>query len=167
LFWWWGGGAACGEQIKKYAFSGGQETLEEHRAKGGNCDIDVAYQYLSFFMDDDAELERIRVVRACVRIPVQDCRCVDARVGYTLHTYVCTVCENAARAGRTDRCATPMCAVRRVDPQEYTSGRMLTGELKGILIKVLQELVAAHQKARAAVTDEMVEAFMAMRRMRF
>jgi tryptophanyl-tRNA synthetase len=37
----------------RYAFSGGQETLEEHREKGGNADVDVAYQYLLFFMEDD------------------------------------------------------------------------------------------------------------------
>ena len=37
----------------RYAFSGGRETLEEHREKGGNADVDVAYQYLTFFMEDD------------------------------------------------------------------------------------------------------------------
>ena len=41
--------------------SGGQATVEEHRAKGGNPDVDVAYQYLRyFFEEDDNELERIR-----------------------------------------------------------------------------------------------------------
>ncbi len=47
------------KKINKYAFSGGKATLEEHRKYGGNPDIDVAYQYLSFFKDDDDELERI------------------------------------------------------------------------------------------------------------
>jgi hypothetical protein len=47
-------------QITKYAFSGGGSTLEEHRAKGGNCDIDVPYQYLTFFEHDDNKLEAIR-----------------------------------------------------------------------------------------------------------
>jgi tryptophanyl-tRNA synthetase len=37
----------------RHAFSGGQETLEEHREKGGNPDVDVAYQYLQFMMEDD------------------------------------------------------------------------------------------------------------------
>jgi tryptophanyl-tRNA synthetase len=27
--------------------------MEEHREKGGNPDVDVAYQYLQFFMEDD------------------------------------------------------------------------------------------------------------------
>lgn len=47
-------------KINKYAFSGGQATIEEHRAKGGDCDIDTAYQYLRYFLEDDEELERIR-----------------------------------------------------------------------------------------------------------
>ncbi|XP_011269984.1 hypothetical protein CAOG_08413 [Capsaspora owczarzaki ATCC 30864] len=48
-------------KINKYAFSGGQVTREEQERLGANCDIDVSYQYLSFFLDDDEELERIRV----------------------------------------------------------------------------------------------------------
>ena len=36
--------------------------MEEHKAKGGNCDIDVSYQYLKFFMDNDERLEEIRKV---------------------------------------------------------------------------------------------------------
>ena len=49
-------------QINKYAFSGGGTTVEEHREKGGNCDVDVSYQYLTFFLEDDEKLEQIRVV---------------------------------------------------------------------------------------------------------
>lgn len=45
------------KKINKYAFSGGQITVEDHRKFGGNPDIDVAYQYLSFFKDDDEFLE--------------------------------------------------------------------------------------------------------------
>lgn len=40
-------------KINKYAFSGGQETVEEHRRLGGNPDVDVAYQWLHFFLEDD------------------------------------------------------------------------------------------------------------------
>lgn len=39
------------KKVQIHAFSGGQETLEEHRAKGGNPDIDVPYQYLKFFLE--------------------------------------------------------------------------------------------------------------------
>ena len=49
-------------QINKYAFSGGQDTVEEHKKKGGDCDVDVSFQYLRFFMEDDDRLETIRQV---------------------------------------------------------------------------------------------------------
>lgn len=48
------------QKIKKYAFSGGRDTLEEHRKKGGNPDVDVSFQYLKmFFEPDDAKLKKI------------------------------------------------------------------------------------------------------------
>ena len=37
----------------KRAYSGGQSTVEEHRRLGGNPDIDVAYQYMMYFFEDD------------------------------------------------------------------------------------------------------------------
>ena len=47
-------------KINKYAFSGGRDTLEEHRKLGGNPDIDVSFQYLRmFFEQDDKKLEEI------------------------------------------------------------------------------------------------------------
>lgn len=52
---------AIKKKINKYAFSGGQTSAEEQRALGGNPDVDVSYQYLSFFLEDDDELEKIRV----------------------------------------------------------------------------------------------------------
>lgn len=36
-------------KIVKYAFSGGGATIEEHKEKGGNPDVDVSYQWLTFF----------------------------------------------------------------------------------------------------------------------
>ena len=76
---------------KKYAFSGGQPTLEEHRKKGGNPDIDVSFQYLkNFFEPDDKKLKQIY--------------------------------------------------------DDYKSGKLLTGELKQILIKKLQDFLKQHQK---------------------
>jgi tryptophanyl-tRNA synthetase len=47
-------------KINKHAFSGGQASVEEHKRLGGNCDIDVSFQYLKFFLDDDDRLEQIR-----------------------------------------------------------------------------------------------------------
>lgn len=53
------------DQIKKkitsYAFSGGGRSLKEHKEHGANLDVDVPYQYLNFFMEDDSRLEEIRV----------------------------------------------------------------------------------------------------------
>jgi tryptophanyl-tRNA synthetase len=47
-------------KINRYAFSGGRDTIEEHRQYGGNPEVDIAFQYLAFFLDDDDELEQIR-----------------------------------------------------------------------------------------------------------
>jgi tryptophanyl-tRNA synthetase len=47
-------------KIKKYAFSGGQATLEEHRKKGGNPEVDVAFQMLRYGLEpDDKKLQKI------------------------------------------------------------------------------------------------------------
>ncbi len=46
-------------KINKYAFSGGQATIEQHRKLGGNPDIDIAYQWLTFFEEDDVKLKKI------------------------------------------------------------------------------------------------------------
>jgi tryptophanyl-tRNA synthetase len=96
-------------KVNKYAFSGGQVTVEDHRKIGGNTDTDISYQWLTFFEHDDEKLERIR--------------------------------------------------------QEYSSGRMLSGEIKQELIKVITPLVERHQKARAGVTDDIVRAFMTPRKL--
>lgn len=90
-------------KINKYAFSGGGATIEEHKEKGGNCDVDISYQYLRFFLEDDEKLEQIR--------------------------------------------------------KEYTSGELLTGHLKKELIGILQKLIADHQTARKAVTDDVIAKF--------
>jgi tryptophanyl-tRNA synthetase len=49
-------------KINKYAFSGGQVTTEDHRRVGGDPDVDVSFQYLTFFLESDEELEKIRTV---------------------------------------------------------------------------------------------------------
>ncbi len=47
-------------KINKYAFSGGKDTLEEHRKHGGNPDIDISFQYLKYlFEEDDTKLAKI------------------------------------------------------------------------------------------------------------
>ncbi|KAF8319420.1 tryptophanyl-tRNA synthetase [Clavulina sp. PMI_390] len=91
-------------KINKHGFSGGRDTEEEHRRLGGNPDVDVSFQYLKFFEEDDAEIERI------------------------------------------DR--------------EYRAGTMLTGQLKALCIKAIQERVKLFQDTRAKVTEDVVNQFM-------
>lgn len=79
-------------KVNKYAFSGGRDTVEEHRRLGGNPDVDIAYQWLTFFEESDAKLKRIH--------------------------------------------------------DDYRSGKLLSGELKGILIEKLNVFLAEHQKKR-------------------
>ena len=91
---------AVKKKINKYAFSGGQPNVEEHRKKGGNPDIDVSYQYLRiFFEQDDKKLEQIH--------------------------------------------------------DDYKSGKMLTGELKQILIEKINKFLASHQEKREKARDQL------------
>lgn len=52
------------KKVKAHAFSGGRETLEEHRQFGGDPDVDVAFQYLLFFLDDDEDIIKLARVRS-------------------------------------------------------------------------------------------------------
>ncbi len=50
------------KKIMKYAFSGGQPTIEEHRKYGGNPDIDVSFQWLyMMFEEDDDRIKEIEI----------------------------------------------------------------------------------------------------------
>lgn len=84
-------------KIMKFAFSGGQETEALQREKGANLEVDVAYHYLRFLLEDDAKLEDIR--------------------------------------------------------EKYSTGKMLTSEVKMILVELLQKIVKEHQDRRATITD--------------
>ncbi|VVC27298.1 Aminoacyl-tRNA synthetase, class Ic,Tryptophan-tRNA ligase,Aminoacyl-tRNA synthetase, class I, conserved [Cinara cedri] len=95
-------------KINKYAFSGGQVTVDEHRLKGGDCSVDISYQYLKHFLESDEELIQI---------------------------------EN-----------------------DYSSGKMLTGELKKMLIECITKIVLEHQANRIKITDADVKEFMTPRK---
>ena len=89
-------------KINKYAFSGGQPDIEQHRKIGGNPDIDVSFQYLRiFFEPDDNKLKSIY--------------------------------------------------------EDYKSGKMLTGELKAILIEKINAFLAVHQERREKAKDKLDE----------
>ena len=49
------------KKVNKFAFSGGQDTVEKHRELGGRTKDDVPFQYLTFFLEDDGMLEKVRV----------------------------------------------------------------------------------------------------------
>lgn len=52
--------------------------MKEHRENGGDCSIDVSYQYLRFFLDDDNKLEDLR--RVSVFATAITCRKVAGNV---------------------------------------------------------------------------------------
>lgn len=51
--------------------------------------------------------------------------------------------------------------------EKYKTGKMLTGELKKILIKVLQDFVSDHQKKRNTITNNDVEKFLSTHARKF
>ena len=49
------------KKIMKYAFSGGQPSVEKHRKLGGNPDVDVSFLYLKYFFEEsDKKTQRNR-----------------------------------------------------------------------------------------------------------
>ena len=48
------------DKIMKHAFSGGRNSLEEHRKSGGNTEIDVCFQWLYAFLEpNDKKIKKI------------------------------------------------------------------------------------------------------------
>ena len=54
--------------MNKYAFSGGKDTMEEHRAVGGDTEVDISYQYLTFFLEDDQVRSHVAVMKVTTPI---------------------------------------------------------------------------------------------------
>ena len=94
-------------KIKRYAFSGGGETLQLHREKGGNISVDIPYIYLFHFLKDEERLKQIA--------------------------------------------------------EEYTAGRMLTGEIKQIMTDVVVQMLAEHSVQRAKITKEVYDKMFTIR----
>ncbi len=72
--------ATMSKKIKR-AVSGGQVTVEEQRRLGADCDKDVAYQYLTFFFEqDDNALKEIGDAYSSGRLLSGDVKqlCIDA-----------------------------------------------------------------------------------------
>ncbi|KAJ7771591.1 hypothetical protein B0H16DRAFT_1410033 [Mycena metata] len=99
-------------KVNTHAFSGGRETKEEHQRLGGNTDVDVSYQYLSFFLDDDEELERLGVEYRAGRLLTGQLksRCIEL-----LQKFVGDFQERKARVTEADIDAF-MDPNRKIDP---------------------------------------------------
>lgn len=90
-------------KVNKYAFSGGGFSVEEHRLNGGDCHVDISFNYLMFFLEDDAKV---------------------------LEIY-----------------------------QNYSSGQMMTGEIKKSLIDELQAFVAERQARRKQLNEQVLKQY--------
>lgn len=53
------------EKKIKRAFSGGQPTVDEHRSRGGNLEIDLVFEMLKFHYPDTKQLEKVGEEFAC------------------------------------------------------------------------------------------------------
>ncbi len=91
-------------KVMKYAFSGGQATVEEHRKLGGRTDVDVAYQWLSILFEENEKKLR------------------------QMH-------------------------------DDYESGKLLTGEIKQILVDKINKFLTGHQEQRKKA-EKLVDKFM-------
>jgi len=85
------------------AFSGGLQTIEEHRLKGANLKTDVAYQYLRYFEFDDKKLKKIG--------------------------------------------------------KEYGEGKLLSGQVKKLLIDKIVPFIKEYQQERKTITNEDIKLF--------
>ncbi len=94
------------KKINKFAFSGGGNTLEEHRKYGGNTEIDVSYQWLYYlFEENDKEIKRIK--------------------------------------------------------ENYETGKLLSGELKKILIEKINNFLEKHREnKKKAIENNLLDKYM-------
>ncbi|KAK8795613.1 hypothetical protein WA158_000270 [Blastocystis sp. Blastoise] len=51
--------------------------------------------------------------------------------------------------------------------EAYSTGKMLTGEVKAVLIEIVQGIIKEHQDNRAKITDEILNEFMSVRKLEF
>jgi tryptophanyl-tRNA synthetase len=94
-------------KVRNFAFSGGKDTLKEHREKGGDLSVDIPYIYLLHFLEDEERFKQIG--------------------------------------------------------DDYSSGKLLSGEIKQILIDELVKMTKDHQEKRAAISPEELKEFFAIR----
>ena len=132
-------------KVSTYAFSGGQAKLEDHRRLGGDLSIDIPYQVHPRGLEAAAP--------PCLSPPPTSPLPTGGAHRYTPRRQWLTFFQHDDAE------------LKRVG-DAYSSGKMASGEIKAELIKVLQPLVAQHQRARALVSDDIVRTFMTPRRLR-
>lgn len=98
-------------KINKHAFSGGRDTIEEHRTLGARLDVDIPFQYLKFFLEDDRELEEIAKGYGSGEMLTGQ---VKARCIEVLQTFIAAF--QARRAKVTDEMLETFLAIRPLDP---------------------------------------------------
>ncbi len=98
------------KKINTHAFSGGGATVEEQRERGANLAVDIPYQYLRFFLEDDEELARIGEEYAAGRMLTSD---VKRRLITVLNEMLEK--QQAARAAVTDDVVLRFMTVRQLE----------------------------------------------------
>lgn len=88
--------------------------MEDQLEKGSNLDIDIPYQWLRHYMEDEEELEKIK---------------------------------------------------KQYGPRQEsdTSTRMLSGQVKAILIEIISKIIDEHQSIRKNISLELLNKFMSRR----
>ncbi len=98
------------KKINTHAFSGGGATVEEQRACGARLAVDVPYQYLQFFLEDDEELAQIGREYGAGRMLTSD---VKRRLIEALNDMLQR--QQAARAAVTDDVVRHFMTVRQLE----------------------------------------------------
>lgn len=90
-------------KINKYAFSGGRDTIQEHRLLGGNIEIDIPCIWLKYFVEGDTQLAKIE--------------------------------------------------------SDYKSGKLLSGEIKKILVNQIWDIIQEFNMEKNKLTPEIINKF--------
>lgn len=85
------------KKINKYAFSGGQPTIEEQRKKGGNTEVCVVYSWLEIlFEEDDQKLEQRKKDCKAGKILCGECKkYLSEKISVTLKKHQDTKIKNS------------------------------------------------------------------------
>jgi hypothetical protein len=138
------------------------------RSAGANLDVDVPWKYLNFFLDDDAKLQTIGREYGAGRMFTGEVKkeLIQVSAG------VCSQCLarfviRSARFGilLVNHLINTMDALAVLMLAQAFRQCVVTTLVSNFLLQVVSDIVQRHQAARARVTDDVVDAFMAVRSM--